>query len=142
MTQTTKRRTGADKAKTTSRKVGGDGVVIGAFYELPDGRIAKTYGWSGAGRIVSYAFDDDFGGRSISEGECSAWKARPDLRDFPNARDPRLPYAFDLHWDIKHHSQLVEALADGGMEVELRRAMAEHGVRLTAEEEAELLGWR
>jgi len=142
MTKTTKRRAGATKARTVSGKVDGEGIVVGAFYELPDGRIAKTYGWSGSGRIVSYAFDDDFGGRSLSEADCSSWKARPDLRDFPNARDPRLPYAFDLQWDIQHHSQLVKALANGGLEVALRRAMAEHGVHLTAEEEAELLGWR
>lgn len=105
-------------------------VVIGAFYELPDGRIARTYGWSGADRMVSYYFDTDEPAGSIFEGDMANWKHRRDLNDFPNARDPRLPYVFDLHWDLKHISELENTLRSGAHDDidEIRMMAAEHGL--------------
>ena len=85
-------------------------AVIGAFYELPDGRVAKTYGWSGTSRRVAYFFDSDAPPASIFEDNMIDWKRRPDLSDFPNARDPRIPTEFDLYWDIKHMSELERVL--------------------------------
>jgi len=73
--------------------------VIGAFYELPTGQIAHTIGWSGPTARLSYHFDDGGGPRQIAAAACTAWIHHPDLHDFPNARDPRLPYVFDLLWD-------------------------------------------
>jgi hypothetical protein len=93
--------------KMTDKNVG---AVIGAFYELPDGSIARTYGWSGSTRMVAYYFDTDAPLGSIFEGDMTDWKLRKDLTDFPNARDPRLPADFDLHWDIKHMSELERVL--------------------------------
>lgn len=85
-------------------------VVIGAFYELPGGRIARTYGWSGSTRMVAYYFDTDEPRGSISVDDMADWILRKDLFDFTDARDPRLPYVFDLHWDIKHMSELERVL--------------------------------
>ena len=86
---------------------------IGILYELPDGRIARTTGWSGRTSLVTYHFDDDQPSRLVSDSEFQKWQPRFDLADFPNARNPRLPYVFDLHWDIKHASELRDALAHG-----------------------------
>lgn len=88
-------------------------AVIGAFYELPDGTIARTYGWSGSTRMVAYYFDTDAPRGTIFEDEMADWKLRSDLVDFPNARDPRLPADFDLHWDMKHLSELESVLRSG-----------------------------
>ncbi len=85
-------------------------AVIGAFYELPDGRIVRTYGWGGSTRRVSYRFDTDDAPGSIFEDDMVDWKLRRDLSDFPNARDPRIPYEFDLYWDLKHMSELERVL--------------------------------
>lgn len=105
-------------------------VVIGAFYELPDGRIVRTYGWSGITRIVSYSFDDDDGPQRILVDETVDWKERKDLRDYPNARNPRLPYAFDLHYDIQYMSDLRQELKGHPHELELRKLMAKHGITI------------
>ena len=122
------------KAKNTSNQI----VRIGIHYELPDGRIAMTTGWGGGN--LQYCLDDDKGMRSIVEKDFMAWKPRPDLKDFPNARDPRLPHSFDLLWDIKTRSQLVEHLkhCDADDEREVRNAMTEHRVVLTPEEATEI----
>lgn len=103
--------------------------TIGIHYELPDGRIAFTYGWNGRDNTVSYYFDDDSGAHEVHQDEFNTWKPRHDLSDFPNARDPRLPYVFDLFWDIKRVSQLRLELARGHSEDSAIRKMArEHGI--------------
>lgn len=103
-------------------------LVIGLFYELPDGRIALTSGWTSATGTVSYAFDDEVGLRSIHESLISDWKPRRDLSDFPNARDPRLPRDFDLYYDIKWLSQLRAELPGHDSEDELRELMLKHQI--------------
>lgn len=106
-------------------------IVIGVMYEAPDGRIARTFGWSGKTGLVRYYFDDGEGGRDIPKTEFRAWKRREDLNDFPNARDPRLPYVFDLFWDIKYLSDLQNALNGGHWdEVTIRAKMVEHDIQL------------
>lgn len=104
---------------------------IGILYELPDGRIARTTGWSGRTSLVTYHFDDGKPSRLVPDHEFQTWKPRGDLSDFPDARDPRLPYVFDLHWDIKHASELRDALANGH---EGRRDLVEQ-VNLLSNEE-------
>jgi len=105
-------------------------IVIGSFYEDPDGRIARTFGWDGSTRTVSYHYDDGKGGRAVSEADFASWKRRADLRDFPNARDPRLPYVFDLFWDVKHLSELPELLANDEERDAVLEKMREHGIPL------------
>lgn len=94
------------------KKGEGDHIVVGAYYELPNGKIAYIYGYHGLKRVVSYYFDDNQGGRSISFEKVKSWKKRNKLKDFPNAKDPKLPYVFDLFWDIKHYSELKNLIAE------------------------------
>ncbi len=85
-------------------------IVIGILYERPDGSIIKTYGFDCMNKIISY-FDETLEhGYSASLEEFETWKPRYDLNDFPNAKDPILPYEFDLIWDIKYTSQLKREL--------------------------------
>ena len=108
-------------------------IIVGAFFETPDGRIARTYG---ASRLkVMYYFDDGEGGREADQAEYQTWKIRNDLRDFPNARDPRLPYVFDLFWDIKYMSDLKRELDGHEDEDEIRDCMRNHGITLGDENE-------
>lgn len=109
-------------------------IIIGAYYELPDGRIALTVGWDGLDRTVRYHFDTDEPSGKISETGIKSWKYRADLKDFPNARDPRLPYVFDLYWDLKFTSDLQRFLQqDYHEDMEEVRALAlEHGLTIGA----------
>lgn len=101
--------------------------TIGIYYETPEGKIAYTYGW-GNGE-VSYRFDDDTGGKSVTEKDFQTWKPRSDLTDFPNARDPRLPYVFDLFWDIKYTSDLKQVLEEGHKDLEqIKAKMIENNI--------------
>jgi len=86
--------------------------TIGIFYELPNKKIAHVTGWNGPSRKIRYYFEGDNKIRSTSEDKWFTWKPRRDLRDFPNAKDPRLPYVFDLFWDLKYKSQLYNAISD------------------------------
>ena len=115
-------------------------IAFGCFYESPDGRILRTTGWSGATRLVHYNFDDGQGTRTAQAAEYQAWKRREDLADFPNARDPRLPYDFDLLWGVNRRSQLVELLRNAEEAPTVREVMARHGIELTEAETAELDG--
>lgn len=110
-------------------------IVIGAFYELPDGRIARTYGWGGKTEMVSFYFDNDKPRVPVHVSETVDWKIRRDLSDFPNARDPLLPYSFDLHWDIKHRSELLQVLGDGDHDDidEIRAMVREHKIDIDPE---------
>lgn len=105
-------------------------IVVGIFYELPDGRIVRTFRWDGRTKEVGYYFDDGEGGRTAPETEVEeTWKQRRDLADFPNARDPRLPYSFDLFFDIKYTSELQRALTEGHDDLdEIKKMMKERGI--------------
>jgi hypothetical protein len=101
-----------------------DDIIIGIFYEFPDGRIVSTFGFNGPKQEISYHFD---GGDHLiaSYDELRTWKPRRDLKDFPNAIDPRLPHEFDLFYDIKYMSQLKREIchSDG-----LKKLMQAHGI--------------
>ena len=86
--------------------------TIGIYYELPNKKIAYVYGWDTRSKEISYYFNGDNKIRSTSEKKWFTWKPRKDLKDFPNAKDPRLPYVFDLFWDLKYKSQLTYAISD------------------------------
>ena len=111
----------------------GEVVVFGSFYEMPDGVIAKTTGAVNTYGVVKFYLDDGADSlRVISFDDFRAWKHRRDLRDFPNARDPMLPYEFDLHWDIKYTSELwpyLDSCCDSKVEAALRAAMDKHGIK-------------
>lgn len=44
---------------------------------------------------------------------------RKELQDFPNAFDPRLPYIFDLNYDIKCESQLISEILNDNKQLKL-----------------------
>lgn len=57
----------------------------------------------------SVAWQDEDGGHGISsEEECAGWTLIDGARDFPEAKDPRLPYEFDLFYDFNRLSDIVE----------------------------------
>lgn len=105
-------------------------TTVGIHYETPSGKIAYTYGLNNATKMITYRFDDNEGSREVSYEEFDTWKPRRDLKDFPNASDPRLPYVFDLYWDIKFMSQLKQELEWHEDENEIREAMAKHNIVL------------
>lgn len=113
-------------------------VTIGIYYELPNGQIAYTYGWTGKTRKVMYHLDGDKG-RSVTYEEFCTWTPRRDLKDFPNASDPRLPYVFDLLWDIKFTSQLRNELQNHPEQHKIRKLMEEHNIKDPLEERNESL---
>ncbi len=97
--------------------------VVGILYELPDGRIVNTYGFQDRGDVILYYFDDGKGGLKTTNEEFQTWKPRRDLYDFPNARNPKLPYEFDLLWDFKYISQLVADLVGHPEEKSIRDSL-------------------
>lgn len=108
-------------------------IVTGGFYELADGRIARVYTYTPT--KVGYYFDGDrkdahrYG--EMSHAQLRACTYRGDLKDFPNAIDPLLPYAFNLFWDIKHHSELRKAVQSGHEEMEdIKFFMNQYGIVL------------
>jgi len=104
--------------------------TVGIFYELPDGKIVMTFGFSNVNKTVSY-HEEGCDSHEVSFDDFNSWTPRGDLRDFPNAKDPRLPYEFDLHWDIKYMSQLRRELAGHGAdEKELRELMLKYGLEI------------
>jgi len=104
--------------------------TVGIHYELPDGRIVRTFGFNGIEKTIKYYFDDGEGGRTATDVEFQTWKPREDLRDFPNAKNPRLPYEFDLLWDIKYMSDLHRELVGHQFEADIRDCMERHEVVL------------
>ena len=100
-------------------------VTVGVFYELPNGQIAYTYGFDDQKKVVSYRLDGDTTGRTITYEEIiKSWKPRFDLYDFPDSSDPKLPYLFDLNWDIRYMSELRRVLAAGHPQLdEIKQAM-------------------
>lgn len=103
--------------------------TVGIFYELPCGRIAKTYGYDGAKQRIHYYFDDEAGGHTVSMDEFKSWKPRTELNDFPQARDPHLPNEFNLFWDIKYMSELKRAIARHHVDLDaIQAAMERHNI--------------
>ncbi len=79
-------------------------IIVGAFYRRSHKPldVVRTTG-GGPGRIHGY----DAKGKPFEttpEGMRSWTLLR--ANDFPHSPDPRLPYVFDLHWDVKYVSQL------------------------------------
>ena len=104
-------------------------ITVGIFYEMPNGQIAYTYGFDDRKKIVSYRLDGDTTGRVVTYEEIKKWKPRFDLYDFPDSSDPKLPYLFDLNWDIKYMSDLRRVLASGHPHLdEIKQAMQKFGI--------------
>lgn len=79
-------------------------IVVGAFYQRSSKPldVVRTTG-AGPGGIHGY----DAKGKAFNttaEGMRNWTLLR--ANDFPHSPDPRLPYVYDLHWDVKYVSQL------------------------------------
>ena len=91
-------------------------VVIGAFYQRSENPLDVVFTVSG-GRGVIHGYNVKMEAFSTTPEQVLAWTQLA-VNDFPNSSDPRLPYAYDLHWDIKHVSQLRHLDSDERAEVE------------------------
>ena len=89
-------------------------VVVGGYYETNENKIAYVYGVNE--KNIIYQLNNDHNGYSISKQDFSSWIYRKDLRDYPDAVDPRLPYVFDLNYDIKYTSDLIRELKSNGQD--------------------------
>lgn len=97
-------------------------ICVGCFYE---NKITKEFfisrSWDGSKKIIVLYSEKRPSKPSkvlnVTEKELEEnWILRKDLRDFPFAFNPLLPYEFDLWWDIKLESELVvECLQNGIM---------------------------
>lgn len=92
-------------------------TIIGAYHELPSGKIAYTYGFSKG--VISYRFED-YTYSSCDQFEYNTWIYRPDLNDFPDSKDPVLPYVFDLFWDLKRISDLKRYIENHGISPDIQ----------------------
>ena len=100
-------------------------IRLGAYYATENGSIVYVYGIS-EGKVM-YRYEDDTDTPEVTLDDVNErWKLT-DLRDFPNARDPRVPYVFDLFWDIKYLSELKRELAKPDCEETLWEKAIEHG---------------
>ena len=80
--------------------------VLGGYYRRPvEGDVVMTYG-VGPGFVMFRTEDGE--GTSGSRETMDAWELLEGARDFPNAKDPRLPSEFDLHYDTHTLSQLAQ----------------------------------
>jgi hypothetical protein len=105
-----------------------DHIVAGIYYELPDKSICTIFGANSIRREVRYCFEDGTV-KVASYKEVKQWKPRRDLHDWPNAKDPKLPYIFDLYWDMKRISDLKRALRNGHKDLEyIKRLMCDHNI--------------
>ena len=105
-------------------------LTVGIYYQTPDGKIAYTYGFDDKKKIVQYRLSDGKG-RTASYDEVKKWKPRLDLKDFPDSRDPVLPFIFDLNWDLKTMSDLRRALKTGHPDItNIRRAMQKYNIKV------------
>lgn len=112
---------------------------IGFFYRhKTTGEVVYTYEGGGRPMRISTQTEDRPGSpcRVMSlkvEEFLRHYELMPEARDFPDAWDPRLPYEFDLWYDIKLTSELVRLLASAGTsEVEhLYRLCSQYGVNVT-----------
>ena len=89
-------------------------IVICWYYETNENKIAYLYGFNETN--ILYKLNNDNKGYSIEKKDFSSWKYREDLRDYPDAVDPRLPYVFDLNYDIKYTSDLLRELKNNGQD--------------------------
>lgn len=109
-------------------------ITIGAFYRTADGQVVRTCGWNGRTREVLYYAEGDSvtAFRTVAEADLQRDWARLDIGDFPNAKDPVLPYRFDLFWGLKTQSELRRHLAETD-DPEIRQAMVGEGIELGQE---------
>lgn len=84
-----------------------DIVVNGYYQNLENGEIVKVNRYKD-GEIEFY--NDDIKNTKKQSYFLQMYEYKPEINDFPNAKDPKLPYVFDLNYDIKYTSDLIRTL--------------------------------
>jgi hypothetical protein len=119
------------KTKHQSLTYKGKTVKLGGFYRNQQGAVVEICGYTET--MVIYRPE---GGElhQASLPTFATWEYLPDLRDFPNASDPRLPHFFDMEFGLKTMGELRRAIYHETLsprdEAALRRLMAQHGIRV------------
>lgn len=105
-------------------------LVIGGFCEFPDGRIASVIGWNSLEQSYQCRFEN---GQSIivSKFDRHFIKSRADLFYFPDAKDPHLPYEFDMMYGIKNLSDLKAEINRGIHKDDLLIMARHHNIKIT-----------
>lgn len=103
--------------------------TVGIFYEKPDKTIVYTYGFNGKRKIV-YCQEWDKDSYEMSYEEFQTLKPRRDLKQFPQDPDTRLPYVFDLYWDIKWLSELRALHSKKELEKYAYKLIKKHNIKL------------
>ena len=101
-------------------------IRLGSYYETDTGEIVYVFGVRD-GKLMYFYEDDRVHTPEVTVDHLHKHWKLTDLRDFPNARDPRVPYVFDLFWDIKYLSELKHELAKEDCEETLWEKAIEHG---------------
>jgi len=105
-------------------------VNIGRYYERPDGVIVYILGYNSSTNLVMCREEGELTD-NVMKRIFDTWIIRKDLKDYPNSKDPILPYVFDLFWDIKRISELKQLIQAGGEEIEeIKRIMKEENIKL------------
>ena len=86
-------------------EVNGHKDLVLGFYRRPiDGDVVHTSCYING--MIHWQTDGGEHGQVTCE-ELSIWEFLNGAHDFPDAKDPRLPYEFDLWYDVHNVSQLV-----------------------------------
>lgn len=84
-------------------------IAIGSpiYKDRVSGKLVRLTGWGGNKKFYSGYTEDD-SPVYYTEQEASERLIKTDLKDWPSLRytDPKLPYSFDLYWDIKRPSEI------------------------------------
>lgn len=81
-------------------------IIVGEFYNTPKWGVVFVSGHS-YGKFYFYGYN--YKGNRITEEEAIKTFEKVTIQDFPENLDsnPRLPYEFDLYWDIKRCDELL-----------------------------------
>ena len=105
-------------------------MVLG-FYRRPvDGDTVLTSCYING--MVQWQTDGGEYG-TVTRDEMDTWEFLVGARDFPDAKDPRLPYEFDLWYDVHRVSQLVQEFGGWGNVLEdehIRALCTTYGIDL------------
>lgn len=82
-------------------------LMAGVYYLTETNNVIYSYGFADNCLL---AYDDNNMSYKIASNVSSTLKLLNKVRDFPNAKNPRLPYEFDLHWDIKRTDELSKEI--------------------------------
>lgn len=94
------------KQKAAKKPRSQNNIKLNVFYDTPKG-VVKTFSFSPAG-IYYY----NSAGATEVTNNFGDWVERPDLVEFPHTWNPKLPYEFDLYWDLKTCNDLRNFLLD------------------------------